>query len=231
MITICRLHPMYKTITSNLLFFFLSVLVICVSYQMQRSHALPSTTDNQTKISVPNTNATSTFKTMEGFSLYSNSIHKISIQYPSDWDREEVFNNEAGALVQFAIPSGVQFAKSDTLEDALRKANNEIHSPSDTVFLSVKSLPVYETHTLQNITNNEIQSLKTRFSNLNLLSTSYDAKMGQLPASRLLYNFTEDNIDKKALQISSLKGQYKAIFLTYTAAPQTLISSYQQFTG
>jgi hypothetical protein len=34
---------------------------------------------------------------MEGFSLYDNSIHKISLQHPSNWDREEMFNNEAGA--------------------------------------------------------------------------------------------------------------------------------------
>jgi eukaryotic-like serine/threonine-protein kinase len=198
----------------------LTVLVIFVPYQIQRSYGLYSA-GSIVKIADSNTNTTATFeKIMEGFSLYDNSIHKISIQYPSDWDREEVFNNEAGALVQFNIPSGVQFAKSDTLEDVLRKANNEIHNPSDTLSLSIKSLLVYENHTLQNITNDEIQSLKTRFNNLNLLSTSYDVKIGQLPASKLVYNYTEDNIGKKAIQISSLKGQYKAIFLTYTAAPQ-----------
>jgi hypothetical protein len=98
----------------------------------------------------------------------------------------------------------------------------EVHNPSDTLSLSIKSLPVHESHTLQTITNDEIQSLKTRFSNLNLLSTSYDAKMGQLPASKLVYSYTDydDNSDKKAMQINALKGHYKAIFITYTALTQ-----------
>jgi eukaryotic-like serine/threonine-protein kinase len=203
-----------------LVIFVLSLVVVVVPYQIQRSHALYSA-GNIVRIADSNTNTTTTSeKIMEGFSLYNNSIHNISMQYPSDWDREEVFNNDAGALVQFTIPSGVQFAKSDTLEDVLRRASNAIHNPSDILSLSIKSLPVYPNHILQNITNDEIQSLKTRFSNLNLLSTSYDAKMGQLPASKLVYNYTEDNMDKKAMQINSLKGQYKAIFITYTAAPQ-----------
>jgi eukaryotic-like serine/threonine-protein kinase len=196
------------------------VFVILLPYQIHRSHALFS--DDITKISDLDTNTTRSTTAMEGFSLYNNSIHKISIQYPSDWDRKEVYNNEAVALVQFIIPSGVQFANSDTIEAVLRKANNEVHNPSDTLSLSIKSLPVYESHTLQNITNDEIQLLKTRFSNLNLLSTSYDAKMGQLPASKLVYSYTDydDNSDKKVMQINSLKGNYKAIFITYTALTQ-----------
>jgi hypothetical protein len=221
---ICRLCPVHKSITSYILVFFLGIFVTFVPYQIHRSYAL-SSADSLVKISDSNTNASIITKMMEGFSLYDNSIHKISMQYPSDWDREEVSNNDAGALVQFTIPSGVQFANSDTIEAVLRKANNEVYNPSDTLSLSIKSLPVYESHTLQNITNDEIQSLKTRFSNLNLLSTSYDAKMGQLPASKLVYSYTDydDNSDKKVMQINSLKGHYKAIFITYTALLQIYI--------
>ena len=116
----------------------LALLVVVVPYQIQRSYSLYSV-GTIVKIADSSTNSNNTSKVMEGFSLYDNSIHKISIQYPSDWDREEVFNNEAGALVKFTIPSGVaQFAKSDTLEDVLGKANNEIHNPSDILSLSIK---------------------------------------------------------------------------------------------
>ena len=145
--------------------------MIFVPYQIQRSYALYSASDI-VNVADGNTNTTTTSKVMEGFSLYNNSIHKISIKYPSDWDKKEMFSNEAGVLVQFTIPSGVQFTNSDTIEAVLRKANNEVHNPSDTLSLSIKSLPIYESHTLQNITNDEIQSLKTRSSGLNLLSTS-----------------------------------------------------------
>jgi hypothetical protein len=61
------------------------------------------------KIADSSTSTNNASKVMEVFSLYDNSIYKISLQYPSDWDKKEVFNNEAGALVQFTIPSGVQF--------------------------------------------------------------------------------------------------------------------------
>jgi hypothetical protein len=46
--------------------------------------------------------------------------------------------------------------------------------------------------------------------------------MEQLAASKLIYNYTDydDNSDKKAMQINSLKGNYKAIFITYTAVTQ-----------
>ena len=46
--------------------------------------------------------------------------------------------------------------------------------------------------------------------------------MGQLPASKLVYSYTDydDNSDKKVMQINSLKGHYKAIFITYTALTQ-----------
>jgi hypothetical protein len=46
--------------------------------------------------------------------------------------------------------------------------------------------------------------------------------MGQLPASKLIYSYTDydNNSDKKAMQINSLKGHYKAISITYTAVTQ-----------
>lgn len=79
---------------------------------MQRSHALFS--DGVTKISDLNTNTTTstTTTTMEGFSLYENSIHKASIQYPSDWEKQEIFNNDYTAVIRFTLPSGIPFAKS-----------------------------------------------------------------------------------------------------------------------
>jgi hypothetical protein len=77
--------------TSFLLVFVLSVIVILVPYQIQRSQALFS--DDLIKISDSDSNTT-TSQIMEGFSLYENSIYKISIQYPSDWDKQEIFNND-----------------------------------------------------------------------------------------------------------------------------------------
>lgn len=41
---------------------------------------------------------------MDGFSLYEDSIHKASIQYPSVWDRHQMFNSDYVTVVEFIIP-------------------------------------------------------------------------------------------------------------------------------
>ena len=60
------------------------------------------------------------------------------------------------------------------------------------------------------------------FDNVNLLETSYDRKMGEIQASKLLYTYTdplENHIDKKGMKIISEEA-HKEIILTYCSQNQ-----------
>jgi hypothetical protein len=159
---------------------------------------------------------------MEGFSLYENPIQKASIQYPSNWDKHEIFGNDYTAVVEFIIPSDApfaKFAKSSNLETLLQQMRNASSIPLDKVILRVKSLPIEETTTLQNITNDEKQSLGFSFSNFSLLTTSYDTKIGEIPASKLIYTYEDSGMDQKGMLVNAVSS-YKAIFVSYSSVPQ-----------
>ncbi|HXX98514.1 MAG TPA: hypothetical protein VEL11_15525, partial [Candidatus Bathyarchaeia archaeon] len=109
---------------------------------------------------------------------------------------------------------------------------------STTVLVSIKrSLAVHETsNTLQAITNDQIHLLNICFDNVNLLETSYDRKMGEIQASKLIYTYTDplqNHIDKKGMKIISIQG-HKEIIITYSSQNQDfdkLISTVDMMVG
>jgi hypothetical protein len=94
-----------------------------------------------------------------------------------------------------------------------------------TVVVSIKrSLPVHDdtSDTLQAITNDQTHLLDICFENVSLLETSYDGKMGEIQASKLIYTYTdplENQIDKKDMKIISVQG-HKEIVITYGSQKQ-----------
>jgi hypothetical protein len=60
---------------------------------------------------------------------------------------------------------------------------------STVVILSLKKLPVHET--LRAVTNDHIHTLQICFENVNLLETSYDHNMAEIPTSKLIYSYTD----------------------------------------
>jgi hypothetical protein len=114
---------------------------------------------------------------MEGFSLYENTVQNVSIQYPSNWNKQEILlNNDHRVLqVMFALPIAARFSKAEDSETMSEKIRDIMYNQSSTVVvLSLKKLPLHETSTLQAITNDHIQTLRICFDNVNLLETSYD---------------------------------------------------------
>jgi hypothetical protein len=90
------------------------------------------------------------------------------------------------------------------------------------VVLSLKKLPVHETPTLQAITNDHIQTLRICFDNVNLLETSYDYSMAKIPASKIIYTYTDplqNQSNKQGMQIISVKS-HKEITITYSSQIQ-----------
>ena len=60
------------------------------------------------------------------------------------------------------------------------------------------------------------------FDNVNLLETSYDRKIGEIQASKLIYTYTdplENHRDKKGMKIISVQG-HKEMVITYSSQNQ-----------
>jgi len=158
--------------------------------------------------------------TVKGFSIYENTTHKVAIQYPSGWNKHEILNNDFTAVVMFLVPIKPTFSSREDSEIILQKIRDMVYNESSTtVDLRIKrSLPVHDTsETLQAITNEQIHLLAICFDNVNILETSYDRKMGEIQASKLIYTYTdplENHRDKKGMKIISLQG-HKEIVITY----------------
>src|SRR6266487_6667288 len=158
--------------------------------------------------------------TVKGFSIHTNITHKVSIQYPSGWNKQEILNNDFTAVVMFLVPIKPSFSSREDSEIMLQKIRDMIYNESSTtVDLSIKrSLPVHDTsETLQAITNDQIHLLDICFDNVNLLETSYDRKIGEIQASKLIYTYTdplENHINKKGMKIISVQG-HKEMVITY----------------
>ena len=163
--------------------------------------------------------------TVKGFSTYENITHNVSMQYPSGWNKQEILNNDFTAVVMFLIPTKTSFSIREDSEIILQKIRDMVYNESSTtVDLSIKrSLPVHDTsETLQAITNDQIHLLDICFDNVNLLETSYDRKMGEIQASKLIYTYTdplENHRDKKGMKIISVHG-YKEMVVTYGSQNQ-----------
>jgi len=155
---------------------------------------------------------------VKGFSIYENIPHKVSIQYPSAWNIHELLNNDLTIVVMFLAPVTRFFPSRKDSKIIRDLVYNE---SSTTVLASIKrSLAVRDTsNTLQAITNDQIRLLNICFDNVNVLETSYDRKIGEIQASKLIYTYTDplqNHIDKKGMKIISVQ-HHKEITITYSS--------------
>jgi len=170
------------------------------------------------------TSSAATSTPVKGFSIYENITHKVAIQYPSGWNKQEILNNDFTAVVMFLVPIKPSFSSRENSEIMLQKIRDMVYNEvSTTVVITVKRIPVHKTsHTLQDITNDQIHLLDICFDNVSLLETSYDRKMGEIQASKLIYTYTdplENHIDKKGMKIISVQG-HKEMVITYGSQNQ-----------
>jgi hypothetical protein len=160
--------------------------------------------------------------TMAGFSLYENTIHKLTIQYPSTWNKQEILlnNDYRGLEVMFAEGIRARFSNEEDSEAMLRKIRDIVYNQySAKVVLCLKRLPVHESYTLNDVTDDHVHRLTTCFDNVKLLERSYDSKMGEMPASKLLYSYTDplqNHLPKEGMKIISVKSD-KEIAMTYNS--------------
>ena len=151
-----------------------------------------------------------------GFSIYENIPHGTSIQYPSTWNKQELLYNDSTVVVMFL--ADITWSCRDDPKIIRDIVCNE---SSTAVLVSIKrNLAVhYTSNTLQSITNDQIHLLNICFDNINILETSYEYKMGEIEASKLIYTYTEalqNHIGKKGLKIVSMQG-HKEIIITYSS--------------
>ncbi len=162
---------------------------------------------------------------MAGFSLYENVIYNLSIQYPSIWNKQEILlNNDHNDLeVMFVVPIAARFSKIEDSKTILKKIRDIMYNQSSAVVvLSLKRLPPHETYTLQAVTNDHIRKLRICFDNVNILETSYDHSMTEIPASKLVYTYTDplqNHLNKEGMKIISIK-RHKEIAITYNSHTQ-----------
>ena len=181
---------------------------------------LSSLTPSQTTT----TSSAATSTTVKGFSMHKNITHKVAIQYPSGWNKQEILNSDFTAVIMFLVPIKLSFSDREDSEIILQKIRDMVYNDAPTtVVMTVKRIPVHNTsHTLQDITNDQIHLLDICFDNVNLLETSYDRKMGEIQASKLIYTYTdplENHIDKKGMKIISVQG-HKEMVITYGSQNQ-----------
>ena len=170
------------------------------------------------------TSCAATSTPVKGFSIYENITHNVSIQYPSGWNKQEILNNDFTSVVMFLVPIKPSFSSREDSEIMLQKIRDMIYNEvSTTVVIAVKRIPVHETsHTLQDITNDQIHLLDICFDNVSLLEHSYDRKMREIQTSKLIYTYTdplENHINKKGMKII-FEEAHKEIILTYCSRNQ-----------
>lgn len=164
-------------------------------------------------------------KTIEGFSLYENTIYRLRLQYPSTWNKQEIIlkDDHMGLDVMFVVPIGTCFSKTEDSKSISDKIRYVIYKQSSAkVVLSLKRLPVHETYTLQDITNDHIHALGICFENVNLLETLYDYNIGKMRASKLIYTYLDplqNHLHKEGLKIIWVK-EHKEISVTYSSQTQ-----------
>jgi hypothetical protein len=163
-------------------------------------------------------------RTIAGFSLYENDIHKLTIQYPSTWNKQEILLSDdyTGLEVLFVAGIGTRFSKGEDSEAILTKRDIIYNHFSARVVLSLKRLPVHESYPLNDVRDDHVHALGICFDNVKLLERSYDCKMGEMPASKLLYSYTDplqNHLPKEGMKIISVKS-YKEIAITYSSQIQ-----------
>jgi hypothetical protein len=197
---------------------------MCEVLKIVMSYLLSSSSPKSATLPVARTrNAT----TAHGFSLYENSIHKITLEYSSDWIKRETLDNDSTAVIMFIAPTNMTLSTGDNPESILQKIRETLYYQASTsVILGVTrtSSPLHQiSHTLKDIINNEIRLLGLSYgeNNVNIIESSYDNKLGggAIPASKLVYTYLETlepRLNKKGMKIISLKGN-KEIVITFSS--------------
>src|SRR2546430_16601934 len=85
------------------------------------------------------TSSAVTSTTLKGFSVYENITHKVAIQYPSDWNKHEILDNDFTAVVMFFVPIKTSFLSREDSEIMLQKIKDMVYNEySTTIDLSIK---------------------------------------------------------------------------------------------
>jgi hypothetical protein len=161
-------------------------------------------------------------RTMTGFSIYENAMHKLTIQYPSTWHKQEIVLSDdyKGFEVMFVAGIAARFSNEEDSEAMLRKIRDIVYNQySAEVVLSLKRLPVHESYTLNDVMDDHVHALGICFDNVKLLERSYDSKIGEMPASKLLYSYSDplqNHLTKEGMKIISVKSD-KEIVMTYNS--------------
>ena len=124
----------------------------------------------------------------------------------------------------FLVTIKPSFSSRENSEIMLQKIRDMIYNEvSTTVVITVIRIPVHKTsHTLQDITNDQIHLLDTCFDNVRLLEQSYDRKMREIQTSKLIYTYTdplENHMNKKGMKII-FEEAHEEIILTYCSRNQ-----------
>lgn len=164
-------------------------------------------------------------KTMEGFSLYVNTLPMLTIQYPSTWNKQEIISNNdhTGLEVMFVVPIETRFSKAEdskSIADKIRYAMYEQSSAE--VVLSLRRLPDHETYTLEDITNDHVHAMGICFDNVNVVDTMYDYNIGKMRASKVFYTYTDplqNHLHKEGMKIIWIQ-EHKVVSITYNSQTQ-----------
>lgn len=137
----------------------------------------------------------------DDFKPYENTKLKLSIQYPSSWQREERLN----AFVTFIAP----------IVDS-----SQYKSPAG---LGISSLSVSNV-SLDTITNVHLKNMTNNLKDFQLIESSDTVIAGNRPAKTIIFTATDDEEKKQALQLIT-KNNDKVYLITYKAN----VDKYEQY--
>src|SRR5215208_3275106 len=189
-----------------LLFFFLFFLLLIMfvsspitsnSKYVTTQQALGIVADDIQKNSSVNT----TTATTRGFLTYEKPTYGMKIQYPTDWEKKEPTPYQ----VVFRLPP----------------QENTSGISSEYLLIMVDTLDPQENMTLDQLTREQIDSLKESFSDLTLNeSESLATNLAGNPAYKVTFDHGSEeqqgNPDYKLIQIWTIKGD-KVYYITYRA--------------
>lgn len=134
--------------------------------------------------------------------IYENSLDKIKIQYPQNWELQDIRNPITGEVIAFISP---RESDTDKFQDKLT--------------ISVENF----TGTLEEFNNLSIKEINNQAEKSKILNTS-ETTLANRPGTKLIYTVKNSEKDFKSLQVFTLKDD-KAYVLIYTAETK----SYEKF--
>ncbi|MDW0149694.1 MAG: PsbP-related protein, partial [Nitrososphaeraceae archaeon] len=140
-------------------------------------------------------------KSSDDFKLYENTKLKLSIQYPSTWQKEERLN----AFVTFLSP----------IVDS-----SHYKSPAG---LGISSLSVSNV-SLNTIVNIHLENMTNNLKDFQLIESSDTVLADNRPAKKIIFTAMDDEEKKQALQLIT-KNNDKVYLITYKA----YVDKYEQY--